>query len=77
MKGSNNWPIPETKAECLELALRWGASLSHNDTIMQVAIDNATAIALSVQADAAEVARLSALYPMLPERRIVSGGGEQ
>lgn len=57
---------PKTKEECLEQALRWGSTLSHCNEIAQLASDNATAVALCAQADAAEVARLSALYSMLP-----------
>lgn len=65
MKGTDNWPVPETKEECLEVANRWGSTLSHWNQIHDPERVS-EAIAFSAMADAAEVARLSALYSMLP-----------
>lgn len=73
MRGTENHPIPETKAECLALALEWGRERSYHNVMLDLAPDNATGVLLTIQADAAEVAQLSALYPMLPPWR---GAGE-
>lgn len=72
MKGSDAAPIPETKAECLELAQRWGHTLSYNNLMLDMEPGTEgehrqqTLIHIA-QADAAEVARLAALFPILPE----------
>lgn len=57
---------PKTKEECLEQALRWGSTLSHWNEVATLHNGDPMAIAIIAQADAAEVARLSALYSMLP-----------
>lgn len=69
MNDASGFPgSPTTKDECLEQARRWGSTLSHNNMLMSLASSNAEAIPAIAIADAAEVARLSALYTMLPEK---------
>lgn len=61
---------PRTRQEALAQALRWGRTLSHNDAMLMTESDPAdrprTLVAI-VQADAAEVQRLAALWTMLPD----------
>lgn len=64
---------PRTKRECLEMAQRWGHEWSHWNEHARLCHDEddgssrRSAFVTCAQHDAAEVARLGALYPMLPE----------
>ena len=58
---------PRTKAEALEMALKWGNEWSHWNLHIEVGEDRGQALAACAQHDAAEVQRLAALHSMLPE----------
>ena len=66
---------PRTKAEALEMALQWGHGWSHwnehcgmtDNTTDNAGADRRRAWVDCAQHDAAEVARLAALWTMLPE----------
>ncbi len=60
---------PQTKAACLRQALEWGTTRSHLNTMMSVENgpeQRQQTLVATAQADAAEVVRLAALYPVLP-----------
>lgn len=63
---------PLTKTEALYMAQRWGTTWSHHNDILAYAAEDGKqthqqALAMIAVADAAEVARLSALHSMLPD----------
>jgi hypothetical protein len=63
---------PRTKAEALEMALKWGGEWSHWNEHSAMSVQESdesrrSAWVTSAQHDAAEVQRLAALHSMLPE----------
>lgn len=57
---------PRTKAEALEMALKWGSEWSHWNAHAN-AENQQQAYVTCAQHDAAEVQRLAALHSMLPD----------
>lgn len=62
---------PQTKAEALEMAQKWGSDWSHwnehADHARSEGVGTGQALVTTAQHDAAEVQRLAALHSMLPD----------
>lgn len=70
MTSERGIPAPTTRQEALEQALQWGRTLSHHNLMLGTEgdyNDRPRTLVAIVQADAAEVQRLAALWTMLPD----------